>query len=323
MRIVTLLLVSTAAFAAPCLGQTCTGSGSAGATQACNQMIESSQILQARSGIALSGGNPVPGASSTLGMRIGSVPRVSVGLRATGVGVSTPALDVTSNNASGLAHSLNVDASVGLFSGFVLAPTIGGFGSFDVVASAGKLTLPSDIGLQARSPGSWALGARVGILRESFTAPGISVTALYRRVGDINGVKTVNTPAGAFMRTVSLSNNSDFSVRGVIGKRLFVVGANAGLGVDSYHSDVRAASSSSGTPQGTVDGAATYTLNGYKQSRVTGFVNATWTMLILNFVAEAGYQRGGDAFTGSLGSTQSSKTQNAGYYGSLAVRLAL
>jgi hypothetical protein len=33
---------------------------------------------------------------------------------------------------------------------------------------------------------AWALGARVGILRESFTAPGVSVSAMYRSIGSFS-----------------------------------------------------------------------------------------------------------------------------------------
>ncbi|HSL69069.1 MAG TPA: hypothetical protein VK864_02450, partial [Longimicrobiales bacterium] len=45
----------------------------------CNLVVEAIEIAQPHIGLALTGGNPVPGANSTLGMRVGSVPRISIG----------------------------------------------------------------------------------------------------------------------------------------------------------------------------------------------------------------------------------------------------
>ncbi|MGQ0561695.1 MAG: hypothetical protein ACT443_07465, partial [Gemmatimonadota bacterium] len=60
-----------------------------------------------------------------------------------------------------------------------------------------------------------------------------------------------------------------------------------------------------------------------QQDRFTAFGNLTWTLLILNAVLEAGYQRGGAEFTAPLPSSHDSRTGESTYYGSLAIRLAL
>jgi hypothetical protein len=282
--------------------QTCSTTG---ATSTCNSLLEGSLILGPRVAIGLAGGNPVSGASSTLGMRIRSVPRVTVAARVTGVNVDLP-------NDKSFAHSINVDAAVGVFSGWTLLPTIGGFGSVDAVVSAGKMQLAD--AASANDPASWALGLRLGLLRESFTAPGVSVTAMFRNIADMTWS---STPQNVTQQR-NLRNNSAWSFRGVVGKRLFILGANAGIGYDSFKSDVDVRASST-VPD---IGASTYT-GSETMNRATAFANVSWTMLILHLVAEGGYQKGGETYTGSLPTGQSSKTQNKGYYGSLAVRLAL
>jgi hypothetical protein len=287
--------------------QSCSTSGISSTLQSCNALLEGALILGPRVAVGLAGGNPVPGASSTLGMRIRSVPRVTVSARVTGINVDLP-------NDKSFAHSINLDAAVGVFSGFTLVPTIGGFGSVDVVASAGKMQL-SDAA-SAQDPASWALGVRLGLLRESFTAPGVSVTGMYRNFGDMTWTSATAT---GNTNHRDLRDNTAWSVRGVVGKRLFILGANAGLGYDSFKSNVNARIGGAELlTVGTAQYANTETMN-----RATAFANVSWTMLILNLVAEGGYQKGGDAYTGSLPAGQSSKTQNKGYYGSLAVRLAL
>ncbi|HEX6559167.1 MAG TPA: hypothetical protein VF021_06875 [Longimicrobiales bacterium] len=312
-RIPTFALAALLLYAAPGQAQQCTPDD-----PLCNQMLEASEVLQARAGIGLAGGNPVPGATSTLGMRIGSVPRMTVAARVTGVGLDMPGLRSSEADFQSLGYSVNADAAVGVFSGFSVAPTVGGLLSLDAVASVGMLRLPGSHGLD-RNPGSWAVGARVGVLRESFTAPGISVTAMYRRIGKMAGVGDDAINSGS-RPGFTLENNSVLSLRAVVGKRLFVVGANAGVGYDSYRSDVNAY----GIDYRPVAGDfSSFGQDGRKLGRVSTFVNATWTMLIVNFVAEAGWQRGGDRFTATLPSGQSSKTQKNGYFGSLAVRLAL
>lgn len=279
----------------------------------CHATLHGAQLVQSATVIALAGGNPVPGASSTLGMRIGSIPRISVSGRATGAFTKLPGIERTSATGmdNTLVRSLNLDASVALLSGWAIAPTIGGVGSFDIVASVGKASLPSEF---TQSPASWALGARLGVLRESFTMPGVSLTAMYRSIGDI---RYGSDPLSGTDATFTLEDNQVASYRAVIGKRLFVLGANAGIGWDHIE----------GKPRATIrDFTTTAPLGSpreFNTTRQTVFANVTWTMLILNAVLEGGYQKGAGSFDLPLPSGQPSRTQNNTYYGSLALRLAL
>src|SRR5687767_11780950 len=79
----------------------------------CNLVAEAIGIAQPRVGLALAGGNPVPGASSTLGMRLGAIPRISVAGRVTGVLLELPPIERMNSNdeIKALVPSLNVDAT--------------------------------------------------------------------------------------------------------------------------------------------------------------------------------------------------------------------
>jgi hypothetical protein len=139
---------------------------------------------------------------------------------------------------------------------------------------------------------------------------------MYRRIGDVEVSQTA--PDGA-VESYSLTDNSVFSVRAVVGKRLFVLGATAGIGWDKYKGDIDVERSVAALPLET----ATFMKNGHKSDRMTIFGNVSWTALILNVVAEGGWLNGGDRFVRPLPSGQSSKTEDGTYYGSLAIRLAL
>lgn len=260
----------------------------------CARMAEAAEVTQVRTGIALTGGNPVLGASSTLGMRLGAIPRVTAAARFTVAQLDAP--DISSaSEMNGLPRSLNIDAAVGVFSGLSLLPTVGGFGSIDVLGSYGRLTLPDDY-LQ-ETVNSWGVGVRLGILRESFTAPGVSLTGMYRKTGDVQMGSDVG-PGDGPGTFFGIDDASVLSGRATIGKRLLMLGAVAGVGYDRY----------SGTATIRNQDQFDHTTDDFTNSRTTAFANLSWTMLILHIVGEGGIQRGGE--------------ENA-YYGSLAVRLAL
>jgi hypothetical protein len=285
----------------------------------CNLVAEGIGIVQPRFGLAASGGNPLPGASSTLGMRLGSVPRISVNGRFTAARVTMPDLRARSDDedVSSIVPSFNIDAALGIFSGFSLLPTIGGFGSIDLVASAGMVSLPGDEGFNGGNASTWGAGVRLGLLRESFTAPGASVTAMYRKVGGVDYGDRALTQQESFFETSSMRV---LSLRGLVGKRLFFIGAMAGVGYDRYKSDVEFGVSNPG-----VVGPARFDFSrdGFSSSRVTAFGSAQWTLLILSVIGEVGYQSGGDEFTAPLSSGRISTSEKSAYFASLAIRLAI
>ena len=283
----------------------------------CNMVAQAIDIAQPRIGLSLAGGNPLPGASSTLGMRIGTIPRISLAARASAALMDLPPIDRqgSTQEISAPVPSLNLDASLGVFSGFSLLPTVGGFASVDLVASAGMIPIPDGEGFRDDSPKSWAIGARLGILRESFTAPGLSVTATYRQIGDLAYGDSTFADEKSYFR---LSDQSVMSLRAVVGKRLLFLGANAGVGYDRFKSHA-----SFGVMSSALLGTRSDFSGTVENTRKTVFGSVQWTLIILSIVGEGGWQTGGDPFSAPLPSGQTSMREKNGYFGSLAIRLAI
>jgi hypothetical protein len=289
------------------LREQCTGMQASVAAY-CAGVADAAAIMQARVGIAAAGGNPVPGTASTLGMRLGSTPRVGVGLRVTAARASTPPVD-RAGSTGGLgfmAASVSLDGSVGIFHGVRLAPTVGGFGSVDLLGSLGVVPLPGGSDFPDSGPFTWAAGVRVGLLRESFTAPGVSVSAAYRSLGALSRGDRDLARTDAHMR---LDAQSVTSLRAVVGKRVLGVGLTGGVGHDRFRSDATLRIR---------DGSAIreLTQDGLVQRRTSAFGSASLTYMILNLSAELGWQAGGDAAGGT-------KLGRGGLFGGVAARLAI
>jgi hypothetical protein len=316
--VLSLGLLPAAARAQEELTQQCSTIGSEQTRRFCNLVVEAVVIGQPRAGLAFVGGNPITGAASTLGMRIGTVPRIAANLRVTTVKVDLPPIDrigSTDDIETGVP-AFNADATLGLFNGFSLFPTVGGFASLDLLVSLGFVPLPENEGFNEK-PISWALGARLGLLRESFTAPGITLSAQYRHIGDVSfGDRQLQDEEAYFDAT----SFSALSLRGVVGKRVLLFGVSAGVGWDRYKSDVAFGVVNRGLP-----GSQRYDFSeaGFAANRVTWFGGLQYTLLVLSLNLEAGYQKGGDSFTAPLPPGQSSTTQKNAFFGSLAFRLTI
>jgi hypothetical protein len=279
----------------------------------CEYVADAAIVLQPRVGIALAGGNPVPGTASTLGMRIGKLPRISFGPRVTAAEIDLPPAERVSstNDVEFAVGSISLDASIGLFQGFNVASTVGGLGSVDLIASAGIIPLPRGEGFDDSSPFTWALGARVGILREAFTAPGVSLSALYRALGDVAYGSESLSDRDAF---VSVSELSMWSLRLTAGKRLLGLGITAGAGYDRYYADV----------SGIVPDPAiltptrrrTLSEDDVTTSRYALFGNVSYTFLIASIVAELGWQERGDVVDNDI-----TKRNNNALFGGVALRI--
>lgn len=282
----------------------------------CNLVAQAIEIAQPAVGLAATGGNPVPGTASTLGMRIGALPRFTIAVRTTGVFTELPqVLDFRDRDEiDAFVPSLNADASIGIFSGFSPAPTVGGIGAIDALASLGVLPLPGGDGFDD-SPWTWALGLRLGILRESFTLPGISVSAMYRRVGDF----TLGDPALRADDAFFDGGIGIWSLRAALGKRISFLGFTVGAGYDHYSSDV-----SFGFVNPSATGPATFRLaiDDFENDRFMLFGNVSWTLLILHLVGEIGWQQGGDP-TGVLPAGLNFDPEGGNFFGSLALRLSI
>ncbi|HEX7119647.1 MAG TPA: hypothetical protein VF212_12705 [Longimicrobiales bacterium] len=287
------------------------------ARQFCNLVAQAIEIAQPVIGLAATGGNPVPGTASTLGMRLGALPRFSVAGRATGVFADLPpVLDAGDTDDIGIfVPSLNVDASIGIYSGLSPAPTVGGVGSVDGIASFGYLPLPGgDDGFED-APWTWAVGLRLGILRESFTLPGISVTGMYRQIGDFEfGDPELRTDDAFFDMGVGI-----WSLRGAFSKRILFLGLTLGAAYDHYSSDLDFAFND---PSGAETDPIRVTFEDFDNDRFALFGNVSWTLLILHLVGELGWQSGADQ-VGVFPAGVDFDAEDGRFFGSLALRLSI
>ncbi|MEX1183440.1 MAG: hypothetical protein WEF86_09405 [Gemmatimonadota bacterium] len=309
------LLALPAATSGQTMRSQCAAAVGPGVQNFCGNVTDAALILQPRLGLAASGGNPVPGTASTLGMRIGSTPRFSLGLRATAADVGLPPVErvASDGDVDFLVGSVSMDAAVGVFEGFSLLPTVGGFASVDLLGSIGVVPLSRGENFDGDASVTWAVGAQVGLLRESFTAPGVTVSGMYRRLGDVTYGDATLADRDAFF---SLTDHSVKSLRATVGKRVLGFGLLAGAGYDRYTGDVMG-SVRDGLPidpDRTVD----FGESSLSQSRTSFFGNASFTLIILNMAVELGWQEGGDA-----DGDATERLEDGSVFGGVSVRLVI
>lgn len=248
----------------------------------CRLAAAAVRTIQPRVGLVLWGGSPVPGTANTGGLRRRSTPRVSLSGRIALAPVELPPLLDRSRleGSRGLLTSASLQTTVGVAHGFSPLPTVGGFLAVDLIGRASVARLPSGKGFDRGSVWGWALGARLGLLRESLTLPGVSVTGVWGRsarlaYGDPDG----RTTDGAMWGAVSGLHATAAVSRRLLGLRL-----GGGLSYDRYGGtvNVRYVVGPSGAQQVQEADAAT--------ERWSGFGTITWTRVIYHLVLELGWQ---------------------------------
>lgn len=274
------------------------------------------ELTQPRVGLAASGGNPVPGTANTLGLRLGSTPRLSIAGRATVVGLTLPPIQHRDGGQVTLTiPTFAADGAVGVFQGFSPRPAVAGVGSVDILGSIGFVPIFDRAGFQRRNPFSWAIGTRIGVIRESFTLPAVSFSALYRRVGEVAFGDVDLEDTDAFFRLRS----SNLSLRGAVSRRFFAIGVAGGLGYDRYSSDptwgVRSEDAN--------EPIATFSVDDFTNSRYTLFANLSYTTLIWHLVAEAGWQSGASHVPELSASELRMDPSDGRFFGSLAIRMSM
>jgi hypothetical protein len=268
----------------------------------CAQVVNSFATMQPGVGIAFSGGNPVLGTGSTLGTRLGLIPRVSISARANLALAEMPQLFDKYSAAFGEGEqlqpmprtgvplgSLQADLSVGVFNGLPL-----GLGAVDLLGSVSFVPKVTDIGL-SESIMNLGGGARIGILKQGIIMPGLSVSGMYRRMGTI-GFGNLATHPGAFS-----SDLKNLSLRAVASKGFVILDFAAGAGYDRYTSDVGLGWKVTCATDDcrNVNGGQPLTLSSQIDGKLNTaawnvFGNAGISLLFLKIVGEVGYQKRSD-----------------------------
>jgi len=283
--------------------------------QSCHQAALAMETSRSGLAAAAAGGNPVPGSASTVGYRLRSVPRLAVSLQGAVSRVATVRLPLAGDAGRPppeehfVVPTLRFLGTLGVFNGFSPAPTVGGLLSVDLTATAQGLFLPGNRGFQD-SPWGWGIGARVGILRESFTLPGISLSVNRRWVGTVRQNAPVLSGVGSTRYDLNVT-----SLRGTVGKDLLGVGFLAGAGWDriSGKGSVSVVNSPLGALASSAEGDPT-------SKRVVFFGGASMTYLVLQVSGEAGWSRALDAELPLVPGGDAHPSSGA-YFASIAFRL--
>jgi hypothetical protein len=335
------LAAAAALFAAPSAAQNnietiCTTGVPVAAQDECAVVAQAVDAAQPQLGILMAGGNPTLGTASTGGVRLGLIPRVSLTGRINVVGARLP--DIREEADGGTeeftvpAPAVGANLSIGLTQGFSVAPMIGGFGAIDLLGSVSVLPLEligEDFGDNAFS---WGAGARVGLIRESFVTPGVSVSLMYRSLGDVafgNVCEGEEVPIADNRSACSTDGDfgeiefglDNWSARAAISKRFLGLGLTAGVGYDKFETSADFAVRAPGPPVGTEQ---VYRFNdvAVDNDRWSAFLDGSFTILFGSIVAEVGWMQGSDPIQG-FPSASDFDPKEGTFFGSLGARLSL
>lgn len=285
-------------------------------TAICQDLALAGVAVQRAVGLTSTLGSDIPGTPSTLGLRLGSTPRIGLSLSTLLVRTDLPhvaAADVvgpTGRRTVSLV-GLRAGAAVGIVDGLQLAPTVGGVFSIDGLATYSLTRLPRGAGFDRNATG-FGLGARVGIFRESFTLPGVSVSVMRHwlrsvRLGSIDAGSRGEVDADAAVT----------AVRATVGKNLFAVGLMAGAGWERYTGDVAVAASVPGASGGTITGSAAGSIS---TDRRLYFVAGWFNFLISQISFEAGMAEG---FDDPFGAARAFEASDRSLFFSLGFRVTI
>jgi hypothetical protein len=314
----------------------------------CVAVAEAVNAAQPQLGMLMAGGNPILGTAGAGGVRLGFLPRVSAGARVNLVLARLPDIrearmrdgEVVPEQFRIPAPAVGANVAVGLTRGASLAPMVGGFGAVDLLGSVTLMPLDllgvTDAG---GNPVSWGAGARVGLLRETFVTPGVSVSMMYRRMGEVRigdvcrGAAEQQDPTHPDRRLCPGDGDfgevafglDNWSGRAAVSKRLLGFGLTGGLGWDRFTTGADLAFRTPAAPsQGIVGAEVIHRLDDVRVSntRLSAFVNAGFTLLVGSIVAEVGVMQGGPPVPG-FPATADFDPRAGTVFGSLGARLSL
>ena len=270
----------------------CAAGGSAELVTSCQSGVLAAQAM--RGGIAMADrmGASLSGSSSTIGRRLGSAPRVSVDVRLRMARFEMPDLLGGGTGAAGKkvveAYGVKTSVAFGVLDGVSLMPTVGGLLSLDLLASASLIFLGESDGFLGNE-GILSLGGRLGIFRESFSLPGVTVSVMqsFGQSLDWTGVN------GSQIDT----DMSATSVRAIVGKDFFTLAVSGGMGWNWDRGGMGVQ-----VPDPTISGGQGIgSMNDLTTRRSVYFGGISITRLVFQFSVEGGWAGGYDVLAGYPG----------------------
>lgn len=255
----------------------------------CGELRLAARALSTGLTLAQTGGSPLPGAASTLGRRFATTPRWALAARTGFTSFDLP--DIRSGNVPAAANGVTATTiegtvAIGVLEGFSPQPTVGGVLALDVLGKLGKTFVSEGEGFD-QNPAHFGYGVRLGLFRESFTLPGVSVSAMrvhsgkVELSGGLNGIGTAEV------------ESTTTSIRGTVGKDFMALGVLAGIGWDRISSEgllrARPLPGSANTSE-VVERFA-----GLRSDQTTLFLGLSRTILVAQMGLEAGWAKGQEA----------------------------
>jgi hypothetical protein len=298
---------------------------------ACAKAIDLFKDLAPQLAAALAGGNAVLGSGSPSG----GLGNFSVGVRVNALNGSLPQVNSTSVSVIGAqnTHYANksqlipfptADATLVISGGIPLGVT--NVGTLELLGSAAFLPSINTGGVNVNVPNGsfkFGYGARLGILRESFLIPGLSVSYLTRALPRVDIDTHDNASDTLSVKDLDIKSKS-WRVTG--SKSLLMFGLVVGAGRDTYEfkGNVNANVAVIGTRASrSVSDVQSARLNGTGPkldglTRNNYFADLSMNLAILKIIGEIGQVSGGSITTfNTFGSDTPAKSR---VYGSVGVR---
>ena len=294
------------------LAETCAGTD-VDLVPRCRELALTALAVQQGLGLATALGSDNPGTASTMGRRLGAAPRIGFAVAAIGLPMEMPRVAVSSvqgltEEESFAVLGLRGTVVAGVVDGFQPAPALGGVLSVDLEGSYSALRLPGSSGFSGASTGV-GLGTRVGLVRESFSLPGVSISAVRRWHNGVQAGDIAEGNPGEVRMDLTVS-----SLRATVGKNWFVLGLMAGAGWDRYEADADVTVARTGGNTDSVAGRI-------RSERSLYFVGGWFNFLITQVSLEVGVAEGvSDPFSGRGGGYDPAARD---WFASAALRITL
>jgi hypothetical protein len=254
---------------------------------ACDWGASAAHAFQSGVGLLMASGGVIPSSPSTAGTRFGGAPRWILDGGTGFVSYTHP--DLSSGAAVDAPHVRRTEFAPritvvrGVFDGFRLLPGVGGIGSVDVVGDR-RYRPTTGFSRSDAAVLAYGGGVRLGLLRESFILPGITLSATVRQGGRIGyGTGSDDRPRVDVAPQVA-------SVGAMVGKDLLFIGISAGVQRDWVRGDARVLfpSLEGGIPVRGDERRFDPVTGSIPVERTTWIVGGNWTWI----VAQAAFQIG-------------------------------
>jgi hypothetical protein len=258
------------------------------ATLRCADAALAAHAIQGGLGLLVAAGGAYPVSPSTAGHRLEGSPRIVVDGGTTFGSFRHPDLSGSDGGAAPDRRTMvwagRITAGAGIFEGFSAAPTVGGIGSLDAVATLRVMALPSSRGISG-SAASAGAGLRVGILRESFSLPGVTLTGMVHRLGTIRHGDLDDAGAQVTVgpRVTSLRLET--------GKDMLALGVTGGAGLDRISGEAEVSVVTEGGEVGSTSPVR------LRQTRRYLFAGVNYTWLVTQLAGELAWSPGRELST--------------------------